>query len=147
MVAHDPPLHTTFIATSHAIWQTPGENAVGPTIIKELQHEISWTSRRPLVCTNYDATSCYDWITLNLTSLASCAHGQNKAITLINATMLKEATFVLKTQLGTSDEHYSHTKLHPLYGIGHGAGNSPAVWAMISSTLFTLHGENAKGAA
>ena len=60
--------------------------------------------------------------------------------------MLKEARFELKTQLGTSDEHYSHKELHPLYGIGQGAGNSPAVWAMIRSTLFTLYDENAEGA-
>ena len=79
--------------------------------------------------------------------LASHAHGQNKTITLINATTLKEARFVLKTQLGTYDEHYSHTELHPLYRISQGAGNSAAVWAMISSTLFTLYDENARRAA
>ena len=60
--------------------------------------------------------------------------------------MLKEARFVLKTQLGTSDEHYLHTELHLLYGISQGAGNSPAVWATISSALFTLYDENTKGA-
>ena len=59
--------------------------------------------------------------------------------------MLKEARFVLKKKLDTSDEPYSHTELHPLYGIGQDAGNSPAVWVMISSTLFTLYDENAKG--
>ena len=41
MVAQDPQLHTTFITTSHGIWKTPGGNAVGTTIVKELQHEIS----------------------------------------------------------------------------------------------------------
>ena len=60
--------------------------------------------------------------------------------------MLKEARFVLKTQGGTLDKHYYHTELPPLYEISQGTENSPAVWAMIRSTLFTLYDENAKGA-
>ena len=74
---------------------------------------------------------------LNLASLASRAHRPNKAITLINATTLQEAKFVLKTQLETSEQHYSCSDIQPLIGIGQGAGNSPAVWVTIGSTLFT----------
>ena len=124
----------------------PGGNAIGPTIMEELQYKISCTSHQPLVHTDYDAASCYDRITLSLASLASHAHGQNKSITIINATTLQEEKFVLKTQLGTSDQHYTHSEIHLLYGIGQGTGNSPAVWAMISSTLFSLYDDDAQGA-
>ena len=82
---------------------------------------------------------------LNLASLASRAHGQNKTITLINATTLQEAKFTLKIQLGTTVQHYSHSDLKPLYRIRQGAGNSPAVWTSISSTIFTMYNEEAHG--
>ena len=100
-------------------------------------------------CThNYDAASCYDRITLTLASLASDAHCQNKSITIINANTLQKAkfVFVLKTQPGTSNQHYTHSKIHLLYGIGQGAGNSPTVWATTSSTLFLLFDDDAQHA-
>ena len=65
---------------------------------------------------DYDAASFYERIMLNLASLASHTHSQNKSITIINATTLQEAKFVLKTQLGTSKQHYTHSDIHPLYG-------------------------------
>ena len=122
----------------------PSKNAICPMIVKELQYKISCTSCRLLVHTDYDAASDYDRITLILASLASRSHGQNKSITIINATTLKEAKFVLKTQLSTSEQHYTHTDIHPLYGIRQGARNSAAIWAMISSTLFSIFDENAQ---
>ena len=73
---------------------------------------------------------------LNLVSLASRAHRQNK---VINATTLQEAKFVLKTQLRTSEQQYSLSDLRQLYGIRQGPGNSPTVWTTISSALFTLY--------
>ena len=59
---------------------------------------------------DYDAASFYERIMLNLASLASHTHSQNKSITIINATTLQE------TQLGTSKQHYTHSDIHPLYG-------------------------------
>ena len=126
----------------------PGENAIGPTIIKDLQYEMSHGSCQPLVHTDNDAASCYDKITFALASLASDAHGQNKSITIINAITLQKAKFivVLKTQPGTSYQHYTHSKIHLQCGIGQGAGNSPTVWATTSSTLFLLYEDDAQHA-
>jgi hypothetical protein len=44
----------------------PFRNATEPVFIEELQLEISRTTRKPVVLTNYDATACYDWIIPNL---------------------------------------------------------------------------------
>ena len=68
----------------------PGENAIGPTI------EIICTSHWPLVHTDYNAESCYDRIMLNMTSLASHAHGLNKSVPIINVTTLQEANLSSK---------------------------------------------------
>ena len=41
---------------------------------------------------------------------------------------------------------YTHTPEHPLYGISQGAGNSLAVWALLSCTMFSLYSSHAHGA-
>ena len=48
-----------------------GRSAVEPVYIEELQCEISRATRKPLVLTNYDASSCYDRIIPNLGMIAS----------------------------------------------------------------------------
>jgi hypothetical protein len=52
----------------------------------------------------------------------------------------------LKTSLGISDEFYSNCQAFPIYGTGQGSGNSPAIWCIISSTLFSCHQQQAYGA-
>ena len=49
----------------------PRRNAADPVFIEELQFEISRASRKMLLQTNYDATSCYDRILPNLATLVS----------------------------------------------------------------------------
>ena len=67
--------------------------------------------------------------------LISRAHGQHHSIVLINATILRSARYLLKTQLGMSSISYSHSELFPIYGSGQGSGNSPGLWCAISSVL------------
>ena len=110
-----------------------------PTLINEFQNEICHASRRPLVHLDYDATSCYDRITLNMANIISRSFGLHRNITTINATTLQKAKYMLKTQLGKSQCSYTHTPKCPLYGIGQGAGNFLTVWALLSSTIFSLY--------
>jgi hypothetical protein len=124
----------------------PGRDAIIPTVIEELQYEICRASKRPLIHLDFDATACYDRITMNLASLISRSFGQDKNIAFINATTLKEAKYILKTKLGISEASYKHCLLFPIYGSGQGAGNSPAIWCVISSVLFDLYEEKAHGA-
>ena len=121
----------------------PGRTSVQPTLIKELQNKICCTSRRPLVHLDYSTASCYDRITLNMASIISRSYGLHRNITMINATTLQKAKYVLKTQLGASQCSYSHTPERPLYRIGQGMGNSPVVWALLSSTMFSLYSSHA----
>jgi hypothetical protein len=124
----------------------PGKDAVTPTIIEELQYEISRASKRPLIHMDYDATACYDRITMNLASLISRAYGQHRSIVFINAKTLKSAKYILKTKLGISETAYQHCTAHPIYGSGQGAGNSSGIWCVISSVSFDLYEEKAHGA-
>ena len=123
----------------------PGHDAITPTIIEEFQYKISRASKCPLVHLDYDATACYDRIILHMASLISCTHGQHHSIILINATTLKSARYLLKTQLGISSTSYSHSKLFPIYRSGQGSGNSPSLWCTISSVLFDGYEQQACG--
>ena len=125
----------------------PGHNAITPTILEELQYEINRASKCALVHLDHDATACYDRIILPMASLISRAHGQHCSIILINATTLKSARYLLKTQLGISSTSYSHSELFPIYGRGQGSGNSPGLWCAISSVLFDVYETQACGAS
>ena len=125
----------------------PGRDAIIPTLCEEFQYEISRASKRPLVHLDYDATACYDRIILSFGSLASRSFGQNRSIVFINARTLEQAKYYLKTQLGVSERFYKHCTLYPIYGSGQGAGNSPAIWCVVSSILFETYEEGAHGAS
>ena len=124
----------------------PGRDAVLPTLIEEFQYEISRASKRPMVHLDYDATACYDRIVMSFGGLASRSFGQHRSVVFINAKTLEEARYYLKTQLGVSDRFYKHCTIYPIYGSGQGAGNSPAIWCVISSILFETYDEKAHGA-
>jgi hypothetical protein len=79
--------------------------------------------------------------------MLSRSRGIQKNVCLIHARTLQEACYLLKTQLGVSDEFYSHCRAFPIYGTGQGSGNSPMIWCFISSMLFTIHQEKAIGAS
>jgi hypothetical protein len=105
----------------------PRRNAIDPVFIEEMQFEISRASRKMLVQTNYDATSCYDRIIPNLAMLVSRKYGVPKLTTQSNAKTLEQATYRIRTELGVSDTGYSHSQDHPIYGTGKGSGNSPMI--------------------
>jgi hypothetical protein len=48
--------------------------------------------------------------------------------------------------VGISESENSHSTQFPLYGSGKGSGNSPALWLLISATLFDVHNKFAHGA-
>lgn len=125
----------------------PGKDAITPTIIKELQYQISRASKWSLIHMDYDATACYDRIILNLGSLISWAYGQHQSVVIINAKALEEAKHYVKTKLGVSDTFFQHCTMFPIYGSGQGAGNSPGLWCVISSVFFDLYEDKAHGAS
>ena len=115
----------------------PGCDALTPVFMEELKNEISHASRKSLINFDNDAASCYDRIIPALASLIGCKHGIHKHVVFMNARTLKEAKYKLKTLLGVSDEFYQNCTAYPIYGTGQGSVNSPVIWLIVSSTLFT----------
>ncbi len=124
----------------------PRRNAVDPVFIEEMQFEISRASRKMLVQTNYDATSCYDRIIPNLAMLVSRKYGVPKLITQSNSKTLEQAEYRIRTELGVSDTGYTHSQEYPIYGTGQGSGNSPMIWCFLSSVLFDCYDDLAYSA-
>ena len=117
----------------------PKRNAIDPVMLEELQLEISRMSRRMLIHTNYDATSCYDRIIPNLAMLASQKYGVHPKVTQMNAMTLQKAKYHVRTELGLSDTSFSHSDLSPIYGTGQGSGNASILWLFLCCILFDIY--------
>jgi hypothetical protein len=88
----------------------PSRGAHDPVFIEEFQLEISRSSRKTLVQTNYDATSCYDRIIPNLAALVSQRYGVPQPVVQSNVLTLKKARYRLRTELGTIETITTHTQ-------------------------------------
>ena len=119
-------------------------NAVDPVFIEELRwFDIAWLTRKMLVQTNYNATSCYDPFP-NLTMLNSRQHGVSKMTTLTNAKTLERAEYWICTKLGVSTMGYTHVETNPIYGTG--SRNSPMIWCFLSSVILNCRYDEASRA-
>ena len=94
----------------------------------------------------FDATSCYDRIIESVASLPVRSYGQNKSLCFIHARHLREARYLLKTQMGVSNGEFKHSWLFSIYRTGQGSPNSPAIWCLISNRLFEAHDAHSHGA-
>ena len=124
----------------------PSRGAYDPVFIEEFQLEIARSSRKSLIQINYDATSCYDRIIPNLASLVSQRFGVPQPTVRANVGTLEAARYKLRTELGVSEEYYTHSTEFPIYGTGQGSGNSPMIWCFLSSVLFDSYDKKAIGA-
>jgi hypothetical protein len=98
----------------------PGRDSLVPVFIEGMQNEIARASRKPYIKQDFDATSSYNRIIPWMASLFSRSHGLHRNVCLVHARTLQEARYLLKTQLGISEESYSHCRAFPIYGTGQG---------------------------
>ena len=105
----------------------PGRDSIAPVLITEMQNEISRITRKPLISIDFDATSCYDRICPNIASLVTKSYGQNRKISDLHSLHLRQAKYLLKTQLGLSTSYFSHSNSHPIFGTGQGSSASPTI--------------------
>ena len=124
----------------------PGRSAHDPALIEVLQHEIYRMSMKSGINFDLDATSCYDRILTSVAALSSRRLGMNTNVLRVNTSMLEQARYHLKTNLGVSKGHYSHSNEHPIHGTGQGSGNSPSIWCFVCSALFDAFATVAHGA-
>jgi hypothetical protein len=126
----------------------PGQDALIPVFIKEKKTKISYATHKSLIPFDNDAcvVSCYDRIIPALASLIGRKFGLHRNVVFVHATTLEETKYKLKASLGVSDKFYKNCQAFPIYGTGQGSRNSPDIWCIVSSVLFSCHKENAHGA-
>ena len=124
----------------------PGRESITPVLITEMQNEIARVTRKPMISSDYDSSSCYDRIIENLASLVARGYGQHHLICKLHAQHLFHAKYWLKTQLGISKRFYKHTKNSAVYGTGQGSSASPSLWCLLCCRLFEAHESYAHGA-
>jgi len=78
----------------------PGRDSITPVLIIEMQYKITRATRKAL---DFDATSCYDRIIESVSSLAARSYGQNRYLCFIHTSHLREARYLMKTQMGGSN--------------------------------------------
>ena len=71
----------------------------------------------------------------------------NTKVCVVQGATLRQAKYYLKTNLGISPEHVSHTQEAPWFGTGQGSGNSPMYCLVISNTLFDIFQAKSTGGA
>ena len=124
----------------------PLRMASDPVLIEQLQLDMSTVTRKTLVLTNYDATSCYDRIVPNLAMIVSRKFGVPESVTRTNASTLEKAEYRIRTDLGLAPNGYAHSEEFPIYGTGQGSANSPAIWLFLSVALYMCYDELAAAA-
>ena len=65
--------------------------------------------------------------------------GLHRNIANIHGSMLEQAVYRIKTQLGVSLGSYSHSDDNPIFGMGQGSCASPLIWLMNCSQYFDIY--------
>ena len=123
-----------------------GKEALDAVFLRELEYEMTRMTRKPLVHFDNDATACYDRINVGIANVISRKYGMHRKVCIVYGRTLAEARYHLKTKLGISDEYVKHSRLHPWFGGGQGAGNTAHLWALISGILLDKYDDLAGGA-
>lgn len=124
----------------------PGRSAHDPALIEVLQHEIYRMSMKSGINFDLDATSCYDRILTSVASISCRRLGMHPNVLKLNTRMLETVAYHVKTNLGVSNDSYTHTPENPIHGTGQGSGNSPTIWCFVCSALFDALEAKATGA-
>ena len=123
-----------------------GHSAQALPFVEEIIYDQSRYTRTSLVNFDNDAMSCYDRIIPAFAGMTAKSYGQSDAAVFVNNITLQTAKYYLKMGGTTTAHSYQNSDSFELYGTGQGSANSPTIWAMVNSTLFTAQEELAFGA-
>jgi hypothetical protein len=123
----------------------PGRSANDIVLQKELTHDLALRTLICIAMMENDATACFDRMLPSLVTLSLRAHGAPIEIAKLIGTTLVKMRHRIKTKLGVSKRHYSHSRDHPVCGTGQGSAGSMAFWLLISTILFGIMRKIAHG--
>jgi len=110
---------------------------------KRLWYDYIQSTRQPAALCSNDTKSCYNQIVLLIAALCMCRLGATKSSVLSMLKTIHGMCHHTRTVHGDSTRFASsQTWDQPVARIGQGNGASPAIWAMVSSPLFTIMQED-----
>ncbi len=119
------------------------KDAITQCLNKRLWYDYIRSTRQPAALCSNDAKSCYDRIVLLIAALCMCRFGASKPSVLSMLTTIRDMRHHTRTVHGDSMRFASRrTWNQPVAGIGQGNGAGPAIWAAVSSPLFTIMQED-----
>jgi hypothetical protein len=127
----------------------PARTAHDPIVIEVLQMDYTFATRYPHIKFSNNATSCFDRIIPSVSSIVARSYGLHRNITQMQGNMLLNAVYrikSIKTQLGISDDSYSHSDEFPVFGTGQGSSSSPSIWMLYCSVGFDIYDNHSYGA-
>jgi hypothetical protein len=110
--------------------------------LEMLQTEYSSLTRLSHLKFSNDAAACFNRIVLALSSIISRSYSIPNEVTRIQADMLENAVYHIKTLLGISSRYYSHSDDSRVDGMGQGSAASDIAWGFNSSTYFDLQDQH-----
>ena len=125
----------------------PGRSANDIVLQKELTYDLAYRTLVSLAMMENDATACFDRMIPSLVNLGLRANGVPEEIAKLIGTTLVKMRYKIKTKLGISTRHYSHSEDNEIYGTGQGSAGSMAFWLLISAILFRIMSQIAHGLA
>mgnify|MGYP000208384865 CR=1 FL=1 len=122
-----------------------GKSATDALLLKILTYLLSELTLTSLGSFNNDAKACYDRIVILLAMLRARQLGMPASICEIVAKINTDAKFHIKTQMGVSEEYFSHSEEKPIHGSGQGRRDSTDEWLNLSSMIIKLMHEVSQG--
>lgn len=129
--------HRTLHPDQHG--SRPGHTATDLALTEELSSDIARTSRTKLVNFDNDASACYDRIIPILIVIVNLTYGQHPDVICFNCQALKLAQYKIRGDPNPNAGSYQHSSSVPIFGTGQGSANSPTLWCLMSSILFSVH--------
>jgi len=119
------------------------KDAITQCLNKRLWYDYIRSTRQPAALCSNDAKSCYDRIVLLIAALCMCRLGASKPSVLSMLATIRDMRHHTRTVHGDSTRFVSRqTWNQPVASIGQGNGAGPAIWAAVSSPLFTIMQED-----
>ena len=122
-------------------YSRPRRKAIDHALNRRLVFDISRQQRSPLAMCSCDLKNNYDRIAHNAASLALQRVGVPRSKIISMFTTIQDMVHTVRTLFGDADQSYggdTSEYLKPPQGACQGNGAGPAMWAILSSTVFAI---------
>jgi hypothetical protein len=122
------------------------KQALDPVFLELMQNDYAIMTRTNHIKFANDAGLCYDRIIPSPSNILARSRGLHRNIAKLHGSMLQNAVYHIKTQLGISTHHYSHSPAFPVFGTGQGSRSSALVWNINGSSYLDAYDSKCHGA-